>query len=102
MRVWHSPWSWLNEMVPADSVAGNTLIGMFTRLIFRNPFHVARAAIGLFYRRLGGTPKGVPYVTSCFVSFVVLAQIQTGAGEVNRVLPDLVAQQAARGAVLVA
>src|SRR4030095_15653869 len=45
MRVWHSPWSWLKEIVPADSVAGNTLIGMFTRLIFRNPFQVARAAI---------------------------------------------------------
>src|SRR4051812_27359891 len=33
-------------MVPADSVAGNTLIGMFTRLIFRKPFHVARAVTG--------------------------------------------------------
>src|SRR4051812_16678812 len=45
MRVWHSPWSWLKEIDPLDSVAGNTLIGMFTRLIFRKPFHVARAAI---------------------------------------------------------
>jgi hypothetical protein len=34
MRVWHSPWSWLTEIEPLDSVAGNTLIGMFTRLIF--------------------------------------------------------------------
>src|SRR5437763_15463551 len=32
-------------MVPLDSVAGNTLIGMFTRLTLRKPFHVARAAI---------------------------------------------------------
>src|SRR5216684_7597782 len=45
MRVWHSPCSWLNAIEPLDSVAGNTLIGMFTRLIFRKPFHVARAAI---------------------------------------------------------
>src|SRR5438270_517847 len=45
MRVRHSAWSWLNEIDPLDSVAGNTLIGMFTRLIFRNPFHVALAAI---------------------------------------------------------
>jgi hypothetical protein len=33
------------EIVPLDSVAGNTLIGMFTRLIFRKPFQVARAAM---------------------------------------------------------
>src|SRR5436309_6569176 len=46
MRVWHSPWSWLKEIVPLDSVAGNTLMGMFTRLIFRKPFQVAREAIG--------------------------------------------------------
>src|SRR3954452_20286197 len=45
MRVWHSPWSWLKLMVAAESVAGNTLTGMFTRLIFRNPFQVGRAAI---------------------------------------------------------
>src|SRR6188474_758965 len=45
MRVWHSPCSWLNEIVPLDSVAGNTFIGMFTRLTFRKPFHVALAAI---------------------------------------------------------
>src|SRR5262245_56812051 len=44
MRVWHSPWSWLKEIDPLDSVAGNTLIRMFTRLIFRKPFQVARAA----------------------------------------------------------
>ena len=35
MRVWHSAWSWLNEIEPLDSVAGNTLIGMLTRLILR-------------------------------------------------------------------
>src|SRR5215831_17459704 len=45
MRVRHSPWSWLKEIVADDSVAGNTLIGMFTRLIFRKPFQVALAAI---------------------------------------------------------
>src|SRR5260370_34521447 len=45
MRVWHSPCSWLNAIEPLDSVAGNNLIGMFTRLIVRKPFHVARAAI---------------------------------------------------------
>src|SRR5205085_12026116 len=37
-------------MVPLDSVAGNTLIGMFTRLILRKPFQVARAAILLTLR----------------------------------------------------
>ena len=31
--------------VPLDSVAGNTLMGMVTRLIFRKPFQVARAAM---------------------------------------------------------
>jgi hypothetical protein len=46
MRVWHSAWSWLNDSVAADSVAGNTRIGMFTRLTFRKPFHVERTAIG--------------------------------------------------------
>jgi hypothetical protein len=35
----------LKEIEPLDSVAGNTLIGMFTRLIFRKPFQVARALI---------------------------------------------------------
>ena len=35
---------------PLDSVAGNTLIGMLTRLILRKPFHVARAAICQVYR----------------------------------------------------
>src|SRR5918993_3678447 len=50
MRVWHSPWSWLNEIVPLDSVAGNTLMGMFTRLTFKKPFQVALAAIWLLYR----------------------------------------------------
>src|SRR5262245_42967933 len=109
MRVRHSPWSWLNEIDPLDSVAGNTLIGMFTRLIFRKPFHVARAAIGLFYRRNRGTPKGVPCPStsrpralSRFVPLVVLAEIEAGAGEMNGMLRDLVAQQPPRGAVLVA
>src|SRR5918995_834893 len=45
MRVWHSACSWLKLIVAAESVAGNTRTGMLTRLIFRNPFHVGRAAI---------------------------------------------------------
>ena len=45
MRVWHSACSWLKLMVAAESVAGNTRIGMFTRLIFRKPFQVGRAAM---------------------------------------------------------
>src|SRR6476620_5138028 len=45
IRVWHSPCSWLKLSVAPASVAGNTLIGMFTRLILRYPFHVGRAAI---------------------------------------------------------
>jgi hypothetical protein len=35
----------LKLIVAAASVAGNTRTGMFTRLIFRNPFQVGRAAI---------------------------------------------------------
>src|SRR4029079_9755842 len=46
MRVWHSPWSWLKLMVAAESVAGKTRTGMFTRLILRKPFQVGRAAMG--------------------------------------------------------
>src|SRR4051812_44238631 len=45
MRVWHWPWSWLKLIVALASVAGNTLTGMFTRLIFKYPFQVGRAAI---------------------------------------------------------
>src|SRR5688572_9849205 len=45
MRERHSRCSWLKLMVAAASVAGNTRIGMFTRLILRYPFHVGRAAI---------------------------------------------------------
>src|SRR5204862_1361074 len=87
MRVWHSPWSWLNEMVPLDSVAGNTLMGMFTRLILRKPFQVARAAIAFTLR---------------LVPFVALAEIQSRTGEMDRVLADLVSQQPPRRPVLVA
>src|SRR6187549_3395036 len=50
MRVWHSAWSWLNEMAAADSVAGNTLTGMLTRLTFRKPFQVGRAGMHGVYR----------------------------------------------------
>src|SRR3954463_15923711 len=49
MRVLHSPCSWLKLSVAPVSVAGNTLIGMFTRLILRYPFHVGRAAIGSYF-----------------------------------------------------
>ena len=45
MRVWHSACSWLKLIVAAESVAGNTRTGMFTRLILRKPFQVGRAAM---------------------------------------------------------
>jgi hypothetical protein len=35
----------INEIVRLDSVAEDTLIGMFTRMIFRKPFEVARGAM---------------------------------------------------------
>src|SRR5437763_6960549 len=81
MRVWHSPWSWLNEIVALDSVAGNTLIGMFTRLILRKPFQVARAAIT---------------VCSPFVAFLMITQIQTGSRETDFVVADFVAEEVSR------
>ena len=57
MRVWHSPWSWLKLSVAPASVAGKTFTGMFTRLIFRYPFHVGRAAMmGLFISQKEGGP----------------------------------------------
>src|SRR3989442_13461242 len=123
MRVWHSPWSWLKAIVPLDSVAGNTLIGMFTRLIFRKPFQVARAAITVSYRLNSGSPEGwdgaprnlaprtfAPRTSHVapshpllsLIPLVVGPEVQTGAGEMNRVLADLVAQQPPRRAVFVA
>src|SRR6266581_9505368 len=45
MRVWHAAWSWLKEIVSADSVAGKTLTGILTRLTLRNPFQVGRGGI---------------------------------------------------------
>src|SRR6185295_18425242 len=90
MRVWHSAWSWLNAIVALDSVAGNTLIGMFTRLIFRKPFHVARAAIDSLYRSLD------------VFSFVVVPEIETGACELYSVFPDFVPQKTPRRPVAVA
>src|SRR6185436_9567674 len=45
MRVLHSAWSWLNDKVAADSVAGNTFTGIVTRLTFRYPFQVVLAAM---------------------------------------------------------
>src|SRR4029453_15329838 len=63
MRVWHSPWSWLNEIDPLDSVAGNTLMGMFTRLILRKPFQVARGAMSTSYRPVVGRSEDrLPFV----------------------------------------
>src|SRR5262249_46385884 len=88
MRVWHSAWSWLNEIVPLDSVAGNTLIGMFTRLILRKPFQVARAAIQGVYRTLD------------FVSFVPVTEIEAGTGEVDVVAADFLAEELPRRAVI--
>src|SRR5881227_3309472 len=99
-------------------------MGMFTRLIFRNPFQVARAAISSLYRRGGrhlllcaGAPPPAPVAPrsfarrvgcggfplsqrSNFITFVVFAEIQAGSKEVDVVRGDLVAQQAARGAVM--
>src|SRR5919205_1214690 len=54
MRVWHSAWSWLKLIVAAESVAGNTRMGMLTRLTFRNPFHVGRMGMRLFSRTAYG------------------------------------------------
>src|SRR5437867_6833175 len=108
MRVRHSPCSWLNEIVAPDSVAGNTLTGMLTRLTFRKPFHVARAAmspplIGL------SPPDSTPAVdhlhgpgqrASDHVAVVVGSKIQARARELKLVLRDLVAQQPPRCAVV--
>src|SRR5690349_1879297 len=54
MRVWHSAWSWLKLIVAAESVAGNTRTGMLTRLIFRKPFQVGRAAMQILRRGIIG------------------------------------------------
>src|SRR5262245_5172749 len=58
MRVWHSAWSWLKEIVAEDSVAGNTFTGMFTRLTLRNPFQVGRAGMHGVYRFCTATSSG--------------------------------------------
>ena len=91
MRVRHSPCSWLKEIVAPDSVAGNTLIGMFTRLTFRKPFQVARApmvlqAPGSGLQRLAGAHR------LRFVAFVVDAEVEPGAEKVDFVLANLIAQ----------
>src|SRR5438445_12014244 len=109
MRVWHSAWSWLNEIVPLDSVAGNTLIGMFTRLIFRKPFQVARAAIELvasWQCRVRLQPDRPLWCslsdelaffftgrTLRLIALVPLSEVQTRTAEVDVVRGDLVAQQ---------
>src|SRR5947207_12900306 len=59
---------------------------MFTRLILRNPFQVARAAIN----------------SSNTVSFVRSPEIESGTGELDRLLANLVTKQPARCAVFVA
>src|SRR5687767_15974491 len=65
MRVWHSACSWLKLIVAAESVAGNTRTGMFTRLIFRNPFQVGRAAIEYLF---------VPARAACQVLLLIIGK----------------------------
>src|SRR5262245_50659102 len=104
MRVLHSPCSWLNEIVALDSVAGNTLMGMVTRLTLRWPFQVARAAMVpiLSDARCSWCAKfsRVPSPELNVLALVVIDQIEAGAAEVDVVLRDLVPQQAPGGAVM--
>src|ERR1700716_2026629 len=64
IRVWHSACSWLKLIVAPASVAGNTFTGMLTRLIFRYPFHVGRAAIGC-ESLPGGAPSAPGSLDRC-------------------------------------
>src|SRR5438876_11543380 len=103
-------------------------MGMFTRLIFRKPFQVAREAIGclgfigclgvyrtvsqllllvagphprhLCLRRLRGSALLAATARLDVFSFIVLTQIETGPREMNRVRGDFIAQQAPRGGVV--
>src|SRR5712692_8151300 len=59
---------------------------MFTRLIFRKPFQVARA--------------GMMVLLSDVLTFVMVAEIEPGSGKVDVVRGDLVAQEPPRGAVV--
>src|SRR5918996_6267274 len=93
MRVWHSAWSWLKEILAADSVAGNTLTGMLTRLTLRNPFHVGRAAICELYRFLPSRGTAERRLDRVFL--VPGPQIQSGASDVQRLVPNPVPQDAA-------
>src|SRR5437773_991467 len=70
---------------------------MFTRLILRKPFQVARAAISLRYRYAAETGLGLGASRRPLAP----SQIQPRARELRRPLADLVAQQAARRAVFV-
>src|SRR5207249_10588398 len=54
---------------------------MFTRLILRKPFQVARAAIT---------------VCSPFVAFLMITQIQTGSRETDFVVADFVVEEVSR------
>src|SRR5947208_10559204 len=88
-------------MVPLDSVAGNTLIGMFTRLIFRKPFQVALAAMASFYRSNCEPAEGRRVPALRLVPLVMGSQVEAGAHEMDRVFADLVPQKASGFAVLV-
>src|SRR2546421_2408982 len=59
---------------------------MFTRLILRKPFQVARAAIT---------------VRSPFVAFLRITQIQAGSRETDFVVADFIAEEVSRRPVLV-
>src|SRR6266508_6049397 len=96
---------------------------MFTRLIFRKPFQVARADIAALLSALpvinhkghkghkGNTQLYLPVLgvlcgecrgRSGLVPLIVRAEIEARASEMNRVLPDFVAEQAWSRAVFVA
>ena len=60
-------------------------MGMFTRLTFRNPFQVARAAISSL--KFSGYEN-----PSRFIPFVVHPEVQAGAEKVDLVLANLIAQ----------
>ena len=62
-------------------------MGMFTRLIFRKPFQVARAAM----TSAPGSRLRLRRPLR-FVAFVVDAEIEAGAEKVDLVLANLIAQ----------
>src|SRR5690242_16338393 len=92
MRVLHSAWSWLNDKVAADSVAGNTFTGIVTRLTFRYPFQVGLAGIA---------PLSAPGVPLCrgaqsdYIRFGPAPEVQPGAAHVHLLALDPVLQEPA-------